>query len=65
MTNDSIRDAVSGDDADPSASENSKKPYEAPKILSVEPLEAVAANCDPPSGGFGKTVPFPCGALGS
>jgi len=39
-------------------------PYEAPRILSVEPLEAVAATCDPPTGPFGKEVPR-CGTLGS
>lgn len=33
-----------------------RKPYTAPKMLSVEPLEAVAAACDS-TGGFGKSVP--------
>jgi len=42
-----------------------KQLYEAPRILSVEPLEAVASTCDG-GGGYGKTVP-PCspGRLGS
>lgn len=35
-----------------------KRPYEAPQILSEEPLEAVAATCNPPTGGFGKTGPI-------
>ncbi len=42
-----------------------KRPYEAPRVLSAEPLEAAAATCDPPAGGFGKAVPIPCGTLGS
>lgn len=33
-----------------------KKPYEAPRILSREPLEAVAAVCSPP----GKSNPGTC-----
>ena len=46
--------------------ESPRLPYEAPRILSVGPLEAVAATCEP--GGtpapFGKDVPY-CSALGS
>ena len=42
-----------------------KRPYTAPRMLSAETLEAVAATCDPPTGAFGKTVPFPCTTLGS
>ncbi len=37
-----------------------KKTWEAPRILSDEPLEAAAATCDPPSGGFGKSVADNC-----
>ena len=48
-------------DAKPGA----KRPYTAPQILSAEPLEAAAATCAPPAGGFGKAVPIPCGTLGS
>ena len=33
-----------------------KKTWEAPRILSDEPLEAAAATCDG-TGGFGKAVP--------
>jgi hypothetical protein len=44
---------------------NEKRPYSAPKVLSVERLEAAAATCDPPSGPLGKSVPMPCGTLGS
>ena len=33
-----------------------RKPYTAPKMLSVEPLEAVATPCDG-TGGFGKSLP--------
>jgi hypothetical protein len=42
-----------------------RRPYSPPRVLSAEPLEAAAAACDPPTGGFGKTVPLPCGTLGS
>jgi hypothetical protein len=42
-----------------------RKKYSPPRILSAEPLEAAAATCAPPVGGFGKTTPFPCGTLGS
>ena len=43
-----------------------KRPYTAPRMLSAEPLEAVAAVCDPNTpGGPGKDVPFPCATLGS
>ena len=48
--------------------ESNKKVYQAPQILSVERLEAAAAACDPPTGGFGKTVGglgSPCTVLGS
>ena len=37
--------------------------YSRPKIISAEDLEAAAATCS--GGAFGKTVPVPCGALGS
>ena len=40
-------------------------PYVPPKILSVEPLETMAALCDPPVGGLGKTGPPFCAVLGS
>ncbi|WP_457676113.1 hypothetical protein [Thiolapillus sp.] len=33
-----------------------RKPWEAPRILSDEPLEAAAATCDG-TGGYGKSVP--------
>ena len=35
-----------------------RKPYVAPRVLSTEPLEAVASTCNPPVGGFGKSVPL-------
>lgn len=47
------------------ADSGAKRPYQAPRVLSAEPLEAAAATCDPPAGGFGKTVPIPCGTAGS
>jgi len=34
-----------------------KRVYKAPCILSEEPLEAVAAVCNPPVGGLGKDFP--------
>ena len=43
-----------------------KRPYTAPRMLSAEPLEAVAAVCNPNTvGGPGKDVPFPCATPGS
>lgn len=42
-----------------------RRPYSPPVILSAEPLEAAAAACDPPTPPLGKTVPIPCGTLGS
>ncbi len=40
------------------------RPYSRPQVLSSERLEASAATCDG-TGGFGKTIPVPCGILGS
>ena len=37
-----------------------RRPYTPPRILSAEPLEAAAAICDPPSGGFGKEGNIMC-----
>lgn len=42
-----------------------RRDYSPPRVLSAEPLEAAAATCNPPAGGFGKTVPFPCSTGGS
>jgi hypothetical protein len=46
-----------------------RRPYDPPRVLSAERLEAAAATCDPPSGGFGKTLGPPaqggCSTLGS
>jgi hypothetical protein len=42
-----------------------RQAYKPPLVLSAERLEAVAAACDPPAPPFGKTLPFPCGTLGS
>ncbi len=47
-----------------STAKTSKKPWQAPKIISQEPLEAVAAVCGP-SGAFGKASKPLCGTLGS
>lgn len=41
-----------------------KKPWHAPKVMSQEPLEAVAAACSE-IGAFGKSGPPVCGTLGS
>jgi hypothetical protein len=49
----------------PAASVESKRPYTAPRILSAEPLEAMAATCSPQSGSYGKSIPVPCGVRGS
>jgi len=42
-----------------------KRAYQAPRIVSAEPLEAAAATCQPQTGVFGKSVPVPCGTVGS
>lgn len=46
-----------------------KRTYSAPKILSVERLEAAAATCTPNTGALGKAFdigpPIICAALGS
>lgn len=47
------------------ATTKSLRPYSRPQVLSAEGLEAAAATCDPSTGGLGKTVPIPCGTLGS
>lgn len=48
------------------AAEQTKRPYARPEVLSSERLEAAAATCDPPTGGYGKSVPIPCSTtLGS
>jgi len=46
------------------ANNPSLRPYAPPRVLSTEKLEAAAATCDG-AGGFGKTIPTPCGTLGS
>ncbi len=53
------------EDASAPDAKHLRKPYTAPQMLSVEPLEAVAATCNPPAAGFGKSVPVPCGTAGS
>ena len=45
--------------------EQKRRPYSRPMVLSAESLEAAAATCSPAGGGYGKTVPVPCGTLGS
>lgn len=47
------------------AKSKQRKPYLPPQVLSAEKLEAVAAACEPAAPPFGKTVPIPCGTLGS
>jgi hypothetical protein len=42
-----------------------RRAYVQPKILSSDRLEAAAATCDPAAPPYGKSVPFPCGTLGS
>ncbi len=41
------------------------RPYSRPQVLSAEGLEAAAATCDPQEPVLGKTIPIPCGTLGS
>jgi len=47
------------------AAEHPRRAYSPPRVLSVEPLEAAAANCNQPGGPLGKSVPVPCQSLGS
>ncbi len=42
--------------SDATGQPGAKRPYQAPRVLGAEPLEAAAATCDG-SGGFGKSVP--------
>ncbi len=50
---------------DSSQAAKPRRSYSAPRVLSAEQLEAAAATCAPPAGGFGKHRPNPCGILGS
>jgi hypothetical protein len=34
-----------------------RRSYSPPRLLSIEPLEAAAATCNPPTGGVGKSAP--------
>jgi len=59
-------ETIQSDGSDfPDPGPQKKKPYEAPRIVSDEPLEVAAALCDPPTGGFGKSDPLRCGRHGS
>ncbi len=42
-----------------------RRTYDRPQILSSDRLEAAAATCTITGPAFGKTVPVPCGTLGS
>jgi hypothetical protein len=42
------------------AAAQNKRPYEEPRIISEEPLEVAAASCNPPTGGYGKTLGPSC-----
>ncbi len=61
--NSDLRDTESGKNR----AEDHKPDYQAPRILSIEPLEVAAAVCDPPTGLFGKVFvpPSSCSTLGS
>jgi hypothetical protein len=47
---------VSGPEV-PNESPRPRRSYSPPRLLSIEPLEAAAATCSPPTGGFGKAPP--------
>ncbi len=50
--------ATSKDESQISANKEKikRKPYESPRVLSIEPLEAVAAACEPGDAQFGKDI---------
>jgi hypothetical protein len=52
-------------DKAPKKTPSIRRQYSKPKVLSAEQLEAAAATCDPPVGGFGKLGPPACGTPGS
>ncbi len=57
LTRDHVEDSVASEDDEKTQTGSvAKKPYEPPRILSREPLEAVAATCSPP----GKSNPGTC-----
>jgi len=55
-TRDGIENAQSVFDTDKPG--HPRRPYAPPRVLSAEVLEAAAAICDPPTGGFGKSAPL-------
>lgn len=42
-------------------SKKDPRPYSAPRVLSAEDMEAMAAGCDPPQKGKDTSPPNPCG----
>ncbi len=54
-------------DKAPKKMSSTRRPYSKPRVLSAEQLEAAAAVCDPPTGGYGKSTVGPpiCTTLGS
>jgi hypothetical protein len=60
MENRQTRPAGGDDEAGPSS-----RPYERPRILSREPLEAVAAVCSPPGIAKGNPGVCPSGPISS
>ncbi|RTZ96165.1 MAG: hypothetical protein DSY90_11430 [Deltaproteobacteria bacterium] len=62
-THDGIENAQSVFDTDKPG--HPRRPYAPPRVLSAEVLEAAAGTCDPPAPPLGKSIPIPCGALGS
>lgn len=55
-------------DRESAREERKLRPYAPPRVMSAEPLEAAAATCNPPTGGFGKRsppTPGACTSLGS
>ncbi len=59
------KSANAGTDSKRYEPKGKRRTYVKPQVLSTERLEAAAATCQPQTGAFGKTVPVPCGTLGS
>ena len=45
--------------------DDKRRIYSAPRVLSIEHLEAAASTCNPPTGPYGKGIPSGCTIQGS
>ena len=65
MTNSQSNQSKNNDAKNDAEGSSQKRPYSAPRILSVEPLEAVATVCEDTGAQFGKDIPIGCAQAGS